>query len=208
MFNNWYACSLSCLLKYHSGHCNLNCDLFNSTKSCMCRLATKHPKESPDVESMQWGLYQVSILIWREVISASTPLNSYANVFLYVMPMVEIDPNFGARTSPPRNIMIAQRKWIIFVFYGMLIAVNHSNRSFLPFFYRETAGYASQMSLVFAAASLFALIFITSGFGTHARRRTAWQGITILIGLHGMFESFCCIGWRPICIAWKKVHYR
>jgi len=52
----------------------------------------------------------------------------------------------------------------------------------------QTAGYASQYSLVFAAASLVALIFITSGFGTHSRRRTAWQSITFLVGLHGALQ--------------------
>jgi len=52
----------------------------------------------------------------------------------------------------------------------------------------HTAGYSSQLSLVFAAAALVALMFISSGFGTHARRRTAWQGITFLVGLHGALQ--------------------
>ena len=51
---------------------------------------------------------------------------------------------------------------------------------------RGTAGYASQLSLIFAAAALVALLLVSTGFSTRSRRRTAWQGVAALTGLHGL----------------------
>lgn len=57
-----------------------------------------------------------------------------------------------------------------------------------PYFLRDTAGYASQLSLVFVGAALVALLVVSTGFSTHSRRRTAWQGVAALTGLHGLFS--------------------
>ncbi|KAF8515451.1 hypothetical protein JB92DRAFT_2914810 [Gautieria morchelliformis] len=52
----------------------------------------------------------------------------------------------------------------------------------------DTAGYASQLSLVFAAAALVSLLVVSTGFSTRSRRRTAWQGVAALTGLHGALQ--------------------
>ncbi|KAF8586686.1 hypothetical protein K439DRAFT_925543 [Ramaria rubella] len=52
----------------------------------------------------------------------------------------------------------------------------------------NTAGYSSQLSLIFAAAALVALLVVSTGFSTRSRRRTAWQGVAALTGLHGALQ--------------------
>lgn len=52
----------------------------------------------------------------------------------------------------------------------------------------STAGYSSQLSLALGAAALVALLVVSTGFSTRARRRTAWQGVAALTGLHGALQ--------------------
>ncbi|KAF8305173.1 hypothetical protein DL93DRAFT_2089749 [Clavulina sp. PMI_390] len=50
----------------------------------------------------------------------------------------------------------------------------------------NTAGYSSQLSLVFAAGALVTITL--ANITTKKRRRTAWIIVSALIGLHGLFQ--------------------
>jgi len=52
----------------------------------------------------------------------------------------------------------------------------------------STAGYASQLSLIFAFVALVALAVVSFRCSTRARRRSAWKVVACLVGLHAALQ--------------------
>jgi len=50
----------------------------------------------------------------------------------------------------------------------------------------SSAGYASQLSVIFATAALLALTL--ANISTRARRRTAWKIVSSLVAFHGLLQ--------------------
>ncbi|KAG8693329.1 hypothetical protein FRC09_010582 [Ceratobasidium sp. 395] len=61
---------------------------------------------------------------------------------------------------------------------------DHDGQSFCILW--STAGYAMQMSVVFAVITLIALSIVSFRFSTRARRRGAWKIVGALTGLQGL----------------------
>lgn len=63
-------------------------------------------------------------------------------------------------------------------------ACDHDGQSFCVLW--TTAGYAMQMSIVFAVVVLVVLVVVSFRFSTRARRRGAWKIVGALTGIQGM----------------------